>query len=73
VREPEPSQVLTRGEIRPLKLGMDRLRHGLISRRGSGRGHMSDQVRALFLTGFSHMHGCHQSTLSRAFCASSAS
>jgi hypothetical protein len=47
--------VLTRGEICLLKLGMDRLRHGLISRRGSGRGHMSDQVRALFLTGFAQM------------------
>src|SRR5947199_9450843 len=49
-------QVLTWGEFCLLKLGMDCLRHGLISRRGSGRSHMSDQVRALFLTGFSQMH-----------------
>ena len=46
VIEPEPSQALARGEVSLLKIGMDRLRHGLIGRRGSGCGHMRDQVRA---------------------------
>ena len=49
-------QVLTRGEGSPRKLGMDRFCHRLISRRGSGRGHMGDQVRGIFLTGFGYMH-----------------
>src|SRR5260370_33702278 len=49
-------EVLAGGEICVLKRGMDRLRHSLISRRGSGRGHVSDQVRAVFLTVFSYMH-----------------
>src|SRR6266567_8202914 len=49
-------QVLTRGELSLPKIRMDRLRHRLIGRRSSGRGHMGDQVRALFLTGFGEMH-----------------
>src|SRR5260370_29101309 len=49
-------QVLTRGEGSPLQIGMERLCHRLISRRSSGRGHMGDQVRAIFLTGFGYMH-----------------
>ena len=44
--------MLTRSEIGLLKLGMDRLRHGLIGRRGRSGGHMRNQVVALFLTGF---------------------
>src|SRR5947209_489048 len=56
VIEPEPSQVVTRGELSLPKIRMDRLRHRLIGRRSSGRGHMGDQVRALFLTGFGEMH-----------------
>ena len=41
--------MLTWGELRLLKLGMDRLGHRLIGRRGSGCGHMGDQVRGVFL------------------------
>jgi hypothetical protein len=63
-------QVLPWGELRLLKLSMDRLGHGLIGRRGSGCGHMGDQVRGVFLACLSEVDGCHRSTSSRAFCRS---
>ena len=63
-------QVLTGREGSPRKLGMDRFCHGLISRRGNGRGHMGDEVRRIFLACFGHVHGCHRSSASRAFCLS---
>ncbi len=56
VIEPEPSPMLAGGEVRLLKIGMDRFGHGLIGGGSSGGSHMRDEMRGIFLTGFGEMH-----------------
>ena len=56
VIEPEPSPMLAGGEVRLLKIGMDRFGHGLIGGGCSGCSHMRDEMRGIFLTGFGEMH-----------------
>src|SRR5438270_10264684 len=49
-------QMLAGGEVRLLKIGMDRFGHGLIGGGCSGCSHMRDEMRGILLTGFGEMH-----------------
>ena len=49
-------QVLTRGELCLLKIGMDRLRQRLIGCRSCGGSHMRDQMGGVFLARLGDMH-----------------
>lgn len=48
--------MLAGGEIRLLKIGMDRFGHCLIGGSSSSGRHMRDEMRGIFLTGFRYMH-----------------
>ena len=56
VIEPEPSLVLTWGEVRLLKIGMDRLSHGFIGSSRSGGRHMRNEMRSIVLARLGEMH-----------------